>query len=253
MNELENKLKSLKINKGSNCSKEGIKYEIAIFDILKNCVIINNNDDIIEFNTQSEKELGGCNSKNDIECNWLNKNDIPIEIKKYNTPDWMQCSLIFNNKLNEWQCSNNNKINDNCKLIFAKFIKDKKLFNNKIPIFLTKNISYLDWINIKKNTNDYNDIYFDCPNDTINKLYNLKGCKYIQLSNKGLYYLNDDICNFNVPKFICEQQFRIKVHTTNNNNGFCQLSVTMSCKPKNINNLIKSNYSLDNINILYLF
>jgi hypothetical protein len=68
------------------------------------------------------------------------------------------------------------------------------------------------------------------------------------VSDKGLYYLENDVCCFNVPEFICEQQLRIriKVHKTKNNKGFSQLSVTISCQPKNINKLVNSDYSLDN-------
>ena len=100
--------------------------------------------------------------------------------------------------------------------------------------------------------NDFNDIYIDCPNDTIKKLYSEKGCNYIQISNKGLYYLENDICEFNVPEFICERQLiiRTKIHTRKNVKGFCKLSVIISCQPKNIKNLLDSNYSLDDISKL---
>ena len=41
------------------------------------------------------------------------------------------------------------------------------------------------------------------------------------------------------------------------NKGFCKISVIISCQPKNIKNLINSNFSLDNItnlptNLLYI-
>ena len=41
-----------------------------------------------------------------------------------------------------------------------------------------------------------------------------------------------------------------------NTKGFCKLSVTIACQPKNINNLINSEYSLDDqiklpINLIY--
>jgi len=49
---------------------------------------------------------------------------------------------------------------------------------------MTNDITYDEWIEIKKDTNDFNDMYFDCPNDTIKKLYNYKNCLYIQISNK---------------------------------------------------------------------
>ena len=83
-------------------------------------------------------------------------------------------------------------------------------------------------------------MYIDCPDDTIKQLYSKKGCAYIQISDKGLYSLGNDICEFNVPEFICEQQLRIrtKIHTRKNNKGFCKLSVNIACLPKNIKNLI---------------
>lgn len=40
---------------------------------------------------------GGCSCKNDIECNMNSIRDISIEIKKSNAPDWMQCSLKYDN------------------------------------------------------------------------------------------------------------------------------------------------------------
>lgn len=112
---------------------------------------------------------------------------------------------------------------------------------------MLKDITHKEWLQIKKETNDFNDFYIDCSNDTIKKLYSEKGCFYIQISDKGLYNLGNDICNFNVPEFICEQQLRVrtKIHTKSNSKGFCKLSVTISCKPKNINHLPKSKYSLD--------
>ncbi len=111
-----------------------------------------------------------------------------------------------------------------------------------------KNITHQEWIQIKKDSADYKDSYIDCSNDTINQLYTHKGCSYIQISNKGLYHLGNDVCGFNVPLFICEQQLRVrtKIHARKNSKGFCKLSVTISCQPKNIKNLPNSQYSLDN-------
>jgi hypothetical protein len=231
--------------KGSNCSISGKKYELNVYNIVSNCIL---ND--IRFNTQNICELAGCNSKIDIECNYLKDKDIGIEIKKSNAPDWMQCSLKYEN--NKWIGSLSNKIPDNAKKIFENLIYDIKLFNGHIPPFIEKNITHDEWINVKKETNNFNDIYIDCPNNTINNLYREKGCQYIQISNKGLYHLGNDICNFNVPEFICEQVLRIrtKIHTRKNINGYCKLSVIIACKPKNIKNLVNSNYSLDSFDKL---
>jgi hypothetical protein len=80
------------------------------------------------------------------------------------------------------------------------------------------------------------------------KLYSKKDCSYIQISEKGLYHLGNDICDFKVPSFTCEQRLRVrtKIHEKKNKKGFCKLSVTIACQPKKIKNLINSEYSLDN-------
>lgn len=237
----------MKCVKGSRCSREGVKYEREIYEICKRCIYNGH-----RFNTQLNNKLGGCSSDNDIICNNIDKYDLPIEIKKLNTPDWMQCSLKYNN--NKWQGSENNKIPYLSKKLFENIINDISLFNGNIPPFMIKDITYDEWIQIKKETNDYNDIYLNCSSDMIKNLYREKGCYYIQISEKGLYHLGNDICNFNVPEFICDQEIRIriKVHTRCNTKGYCKLSVTASCKPKNIKLLNKSNYSLDNVKRLPL-
>ena len=200
------------------------------------------------FNTQLESELGGCSSKNDICCNMNSIRDVSIEIKKYKTPDWMQCSLKYDNSNKTWIGSSKNKIPEGSKKIFEYLISSVTLFNGNIPPFMLKDITHEEWIKTKNETLDFNDYYIDCPNDTIKNLYAEKGCSYIQVSEKGLYYLENDVCCFTVPQFICEQQLRvrIKVHERKNKKGFCKLSVTISCQPKNINNLVNSDYSLDN-------
>jgi hypothetical protein len=226
------------------CSKEGKKYEKQIYNICKKSKLNG-----IYFNTQNESDLAGCNSNNDIICNYIDYYNIPIEIKKMKTPDWMQCSLKYNKEKNKWIGSDKNKIPYISKTIFENLLENVTIFNEKIPPFIYKNIKHTEWINIKKETSDFNDIYIACPNDTIKKLYREKGCYYIQISEKGLYHLGKDICNFNVPEFICDQELRIrtKIHTKNNSNGYCTLSVIVACKPKNIKTLQKSKYTLDNI------
>ncbi len=227
--------------RGANCSISGKKYELAVYNVVKKCMLNNNN-----FNIQKENELGGTSKKNDIEC-IMNSTKIPIEVKKSKTPDWMQCSLKYDTTSKKWIGGSKNKIPESSKKIFEELISSVTLFNGKIPPFMLKEITHEEWLRTKKETNDFKNFYLDCPNDTIKKLYSEKGCFYIQISEKGLYHLGNDKCDFNVPEFICEQQLRVrtKVHTTKNSKGFCNLSVTISAQPKNINQLLLSNYSLD--------
>lgn len=232
------------IIRGSGCSASGKNYERVVYDIVKICHINNN-----RFNTQSVTDLGGCGAHNDIECNLFGERDVAIEIKKANTPDWMQCSLKYDNVCKQWKGSMNNKIPDKSKHIFESLIRNTQLFNGRVPPFMNINMTHEEWMMLKKSTSDFNDYYMKCHNTTISNLYRQKGCYYIQISDKGLYHLGNDICMFGVPEFICEQQLRIrtKIHTKRNSKGFCKLSVTIACKPVNIKKMKSSNYSLDDV------
>jgi hypothetical protein len=160
----------------------------------------------------------------------------------------MQASLKYNNNL--WQSSEKGKIPKDASKIFNDLLNKSKLFNGKIPPFLEKNMTYKEWTDIKEKTKDFDDYIIDIPDDTIQKLYSAKGCFYIQVSGGlGLYHLGNDVCNFKVDEIKCKQELRlrIKVHQRKNSKGFCNLSVTASCKPKNILDLEPSKYSLDDI------
>lgn len=239
--------------KGANCSKEGKKYEIEVFDIVRMCKVyeygIGNNT---AFNTQSASELGGCNSRNDIECDFGEKGNVPIEIKKMNTPDWMQCSLKYDTITKCWIGSEKNKIPNASKHIFENLLRTTSIFNGKIPPFISRKITHDEWLEIKNGTDDYNDFYISCPDDTIKRLYREKGCRYIQISEKGLFHLGDDICGFGVPEFICNQKLRVrtKIHSRSDVSGLCRLSVTVACQPINIKKMTPSKYSLDSIDRL---
>jgi hypothetical protein len=59
-----------------NGSVSGKKYELEVFNIVKNCTLNG-----VKFNSQNEKELGGSSARNDIECNMTRERDVCIEIK----------------------------------------------------------------------------------------------------------------------------------------------------------------------------
>lgn len=231
---------------GSGCSREGKKYELDVHNVVSKVI---NKENGLRFNTQKENELGGCSSRPDIICNFYEQGDLCIEVKKKLTPDWMQCVLKFNMEERRWKPST--KTSNKTRPIFTELLNNMpfKLFNERIPQFCVRSITHKEWIRMKSETTDFNDQYFSCPSNTIADLYYAKGCKYIQISEKGLYYLRNDTCNFNVPLFSCMQKVRIrtKVHRRKNPKGFCSLSVTLSCIPRNINDLVSSDYSLDDI------
>lgn len=166
IDKLEYRYNSL-YKKGKNCSINGCKYEIKIHNIIKN-IKYNNN----KFNIQTEADLAGSSSHNDIEC-LLDNTIIGIEAKKYNTPDWMQCCLKYNNGI--WVGSPFGKIPEVSRNIFNKLLKNVILFNGNIPPFIKKKYTHKEWLLIKQNTTDWNDSYIDIPNDTIKNIYKAKG------------------------------------------------------------------------------
>jgi len=244
----------LKKLKGSQCLVSGNNYEKQIYHILKDCYF---NDR--SFNTQKEEELGGSSSKNDIECNFIREKDIGVEVKKSKTPDWMQCGIKYNNKTRSWKATKRGKIVMECRQIFNDLINDISLYGGETPLFMEKSITHDEWVKIKKETNKWNDTYINIPSDTISRLYQAKGCNYIQISDGfGLYHLGNNPCGFDVPLFNIEQQLRIriKIHTKKNKKGFCSLSVTSACQPKKIKKLTSSKHSFDNkdklpLNLIY--
>jgi len=229
------------VPKGYNCSKYGYMYECICFNVLKNIIYQNK-----LFITTPSNKIGGSSARNDLE--FLHNGLVyGIEIKKFNTPDWMQCSLKHINR--GWTCSQKSKIPVESAKIFKNIVKSKNIFNGKTPPFMTKKITHAEWKKHKEESNTWNDRYYDIPSDTINKLYLFKKCMYIQISTYGLYHLGNDICNFGTPKFKIEQKLRVrtKIHSKKNKSGFCSISVTASCMPKNIKKLEISPYSLDSV------
>jgi hypothetical protein len=253
--QLTNKLSSSR--NGYAAAKAGQKYELLVHNLVQKCYITTTKQ---MFNTQAESEIGGFTADNDITCNWVLDRDLPIEIKKSKTPDWMQCSLKYNKDTKEWFPSTTGKIPIEARALFQSILNNqeydknnkKLVFNGKIPSFLMNPMTHFEWKQEKEQSHDFRDHYISCPNDTIEKLYRAKGCNYIQISDKGLYYLGEDKCKFNVPRFICDQQvrIRIKTHSKKNKKGFCSLSVMLACQPININQLKNSQYSLDTIDRL---
>ena len=232
--------------KGGMCSVSGNNYEKDIYNITSKCKM---NGSTIPFNTQDIASLGGSSSKNDIICNFTETGDIGIEAKKYNTPDWMQCSIKFNEETKKWETSKG-KNPDKCREIFDVLVNSLNLYGGEIPPFMENPMTHEEWTQTKKESDTWNDCYVDIPSDIIRNLYAAKGCQYIQVSDGyGLYHLGSDTCAFEVPVFEVEQQLRIrtKIHTRKNSKGFCSLSVTIACQPKDIRQLSPSPYSLDDI------
>ena len=80
----------------------------------------------------------------------------------------------------------------------------------------------------------------DVNKETISNLYAKNYIDYIQVRDYGLYHTGRNVANFNVPLFECEQEIRFIPYYENK-----KIHLLMSIKPKNINDIKKSQYSLD--------
>lgn len=228
--------------KGAKCSVSGAIYEHKVLNVIKNKKY---KGDL--FTRQTIDDLAGSGAQNDIEC-ICGEKTIGLEIKKYKTPDWMQCSLKYVNKT--WKGSKKCKIPLGARERFEHFLKGIKLFNGLIPPFIEKKLTYKEWLEIKKKNSVWKDHYIDIPNDTIKNIYRAKGCYYIQISKYGLYHLGEDIYDFKVPEFIVSQCMRIRIKVHGTSKKYCNLSITAACAPKKLSTLRMSPYSLDDANRL---
>ena len=180
-------LKSL----GEIFSDAGLAYELQVYNIIK-LYTYNINKLTYNFNTQTVDEVEDLSKEYDILCNWTNnKNkviDIPIELKKYKSPDWGQCNLQFNKTDKIWEVSNTSTISDNLRTKLNNTLKEEVIFRNEEPIFFKKKITTDEWYDIKsKKPEDWTDHILDIPFDFISEYYTFKGNKYIQIShNLGL-------------------------------------------------------------------
>jgi hypothetical protein len=50
---------------------------------------------------------------------------------------------------------------------------------------MLKEITHEDWVNIKRETCDYHDMYIDCPGDTISRLYAESGASTSKFPEAG--------------------------------------------------------------------
>jgi hypothetical protein len=236
-----------KLKGGAKCLDNGIKYEKKIWDNLK-YITINNK----KFNTQTELELGGSTLKTDILCNFNNNiKNIGIEIKNIISTEYIQLD-VHKNKGDKWQGPSKSR---NPLSIVNRYLEEinsqSDLYYGILPP-LNKTREEFDkwqeWLvkeKIKRchgKTKEYTWICKD--KDFVRKNYRDKGCHYIQINNYGLYHLGEDICNFNVPEFnpdIIILRLRCK---RRGGKGCIPSSITMS---PTISGLIKSNFTLDNI------
>lgn len=238
--------------RGDACAKSGLNYELELFHIVNKCKLKTSTNKLIDFNSQAIEKIKDLDKEYDLVCNDYNVNTFGIELKCYRTPDWGQCNLYFNTEKKVWEVSERSTLSTKLKTQLNNVFKKHIIFDNEEPIFIKQKMTSDEWYSYKaENENKFNDININLPKNLnfIKEYYSDKGNNYIQVSDGyGLYHLGEDICNFNVPEFICEQKIRIRVKKVRIRNDIIKLVVCASISPVDYCSMLKkSPYTLDTI------
>jgi hypothetical protein len=238
---------------GSACSRSGKAYEMQVAGV---CARLRSPFMKTPLNTQSPKELGGCSAKQDIILNCKEMGDVNVEVKSKNVPDWIQCSIIpqqrLPTKVLRWTSKQKSYQPPKVVKMFERTINQNNIFGGNVPSFLVddKPPTHAEWM---RESCNFKDAYYPIPSTSIARAYKLRGVHYIQVKGHGLFHTGTDVCRFGVPLFSCSQRLRIrckrhgkKCSITGKN---VPSSVMASFRPI-LSTLGKSGTSLDNIELV---
>jgi hypothetical protein len=235
--------------RGSIAANSGKLYEEEIHALFQDTHFRINSTKIIPFNTQTVKELG-CHdgaSQHDITCNVTSPNsrDLGLEIKKANANDWVHVHLSYDKESGKIVCPNDTPV----RAIFNTLLTGVTIFGGKVPDFLSTGTKWSkeEFFAKKKG---FVQAKIPIPDDTISKVYESKGCQYIQISGQGLFSTGIDIYGLGVPQFKCKQYLTvyIKNHGARGNSNKLTLSVSAAFCPLDMMTLrtVNSPFSFDN-------
>ena len=235
----------------ARCSESGRAYEVLV---ASTCAKFKSSFVNIPFNTQTKDELGGCSSRYDVSLNYHRTQDVHVEVKGKNAPDWIQTTLkpykkritrsTENKQIILWQPRHKSRATK----VFEKCLAHQYIFDGLLPSFT----HFQDW---SKHASKFADVYVPCKNTSIATCYKQKGFHYIQVYGHGLYHTGVDVCSFGVPYFKCEQRVRIRCKrhgkVCKQTGESLPSSVVASLRPK-LSTLPNSRYSLDAIELFPL-
>lgn len=187
------------------CSVSGRKYEIAVQEA---CSTILSPILKIPLNTQSSKDLGGCDyTRPDLVLNWAAESDISVEIKRNHAPDWIQTALTFDED-GTWRPKVSKRNHEVVHIVRNVLEGSQDVLYPTAPPFLSGEMTIHAWDVVK---HKFKDIYLPCDATTIANAYHQKNVHYIQVEGHGLYHTHEDLCDFGTVPFECTQRLRIRM------------------------------------------
>lgn len=134
-----------------------------------------------------------------------------VEVKNRTAPDFGQKGLIYDRVTKKWEWRETDKVSR----LYDDFGAKKHIEKNFVPRRYTVEPLHKLTLNDKK----FDRKSFEkrgIPLGNLNLLYEFykrKQCYYIQIENKGLYYLERDIAQLKVPRFVPELYLRLRAKT----------------------------------------
>jgi hypothetical protein len=193
--------------------KSGSAYENKVYDVLRK-----------RFTDVSEP--AGASSKCDITVNGC----VNIEIKNKGAFEGGSVKLVPSEKgmIIEKDC------------VHKYILGSKIIYDGEILPWSEGKRSMSDW-RLKRKI-FMNDIYIDAPRDSISMYYRSKKVDYIQIEGLGLYCVDKDVLNLNVPKFECDVKLRIRCTKHMKNGISTDITAALQFDRKSLK---KSNVSFD--------
>jgi hypothetical protein len=137
--------------------------------------------------------------------------DYFVEVKNANAPDFGQKGLVWDNSLKIWNWRETDIVSQLYDSFGVMNYIDKSFIPRRHSIEPIENINELDrqfdQRSFEKNGIPLSNIAL------LHEFYARKSCYYIQIENKGLFYLKHDIANLGVPVFSPQLTLRLRAKT----------------------------------------
>ncbi|MHB8192630.1 MAG: hypothetical protein ACYDGL_05085 [Bellilinea sp.] len=171
----------------------GQQYEVHIRELLRNCNLLpanlHNND-----------------------AGFIHRGkEYYLEVKNFTAPDYGQKGLIWKED-SGWGWRDPDNVTELYDQFGVKDFIDPNFIpkkHSKPQSEITVSDKRFDQINFKKSNIDFGN-----P-EKLYEYYARKHCYYIQIEEKGFYYLKEDIANLGVPQFMPQLRLRLRAKTHN--------------------------------------
>ena len=134
-----------------------------------------------------------------------------VEVKNRTAPDFGQKGLIWDKSTKKWDWREHDVVSKLYDQFGAKKYIDKNFIPRRYSVEPLHKLTLSDK-KFDQKTFEKRGILLTNLN-LLYKFYARKDCYYIQIENKGLYYLLQDVANLNVPRFVPELYMRLRAKT----------------------------------------